>query len=240
MTTRICIAARKGGVGKTTIVAGLASLLSAKGLRVLAVDLDPQSNLAYMLGSNPSAPGTAALLLGLSPKPLAVTERLHVLPGGPDLTRRDIDRLDPEDLADYLEGAPYDVVLFDSPPGNEQLERLGMVASDAALVVTNAHPIAVVGANRVLVDLERRRKKERRGPSRWAIAMNMIDARRSLDREIEQIMGSMGNGAPRFKIKQDAKLLNATASGELLHEFAPNCHAAQAIDQLSRWCCGEK
>lgn len=39
----------KGGVGKTTIASQLAHAASADGLRVLAVDLDPQSNLSHTI-----------------------------------------------------------------------------------------------------------------------------------------------------------------------------------------------
>lgn len=236
---RITVAARKGGVGKSSVVAGLASLVSGQGRRVLAVDLDPQSNLAFMLGVDPTASGTAALLDGQDPEPLVVTKHLHVYPGGPELARQDIARLDPEDLADALEGAPYDVVLFDCPPGSEHLERLGLVASDLALVVTNAHPIAIVGAGRVLEDLERRREKGRRGPGRWAIVMNMIDARRSLDRNVEAMLGDMGGGVPRFKIKQDINLAMATAQGILLEDYAPGSAAAKALGDVGRWCLGD-
>jgi CO dehydrogenase maturation factor len=40
----------KGGVGKTTVVAGLARVLADRGKKVLAIDADPASNLALALG----------------------------------------------------------------------------------------------------------------------------------------------------------------------------------------------
>jgi CO dehydrogenase maturation factor len=53
---RIVIAG-KGGVGKTTLTAILAHLFSRKGLLVLAVDGDPQQNLAVTLGITPERAG---------------------------------------------------------------------------------------------------------------------------------------------------------------------------------------
>jgi CO dehydrogenase maturation factor len=40
----------KGGVGKTTLAGTLARLFAADGQRVLAIDADPDANLAYTLG----------------------------------------------------------------------------------------------------------------------------------------------------------------------------------------------
>jgi CO dehydrogenase maturation factor len=40
----------KGGVGKTTVAGTLARLYAAEGRRVLAIDADPDANLASALG----------------------------------------------------------------------------------------------------------------------------------------------------------------------------------------------
>ncbi len=44
------VVAGKGGVGKTSLTALVARLLSRRGHRVLALDADPQMNLPYALG----------------------------------------------------------------------------------------------------------------------------------------------------------------------------------------------
>src|SRR3954454_19641540 len=53
--TVISFANQKGGVAKTTSTLNLAVALMEKGLRVLAVDLDPQGNLTMSQGYNPDA-----------------------------------------------------------------------------------------------------------------------------------------------------------------------------------------
>jgi chromosome partitioning protein len=232
---RIAIAARKGGVGKTTIACGLASVMASQGKQVLVIDLDPQSNAAYVLGTNPTAPGTANLLSGESPQPLEAAPGLYVLPGGPDLVGYNIQSLDPEDLADAIKPLPYDVVIFDCPPGVEYLERLGIVAADSALICTDAHPLAVMGAGRVLNELSLRKQKERRGPKRWAIALSRIDLRRSMDQALDKQLAEAYPEIPRLMVHQDSSLAWAGAERIPLVDYEANCRGAKDLKKVAEW-----
>ena len=50
MAIIITVSNQKGGVGKTTTSAALATGISSRGRRVLGIDLDPQGNLGFCLG----------------------------------------------------------------------------------------------------------------------------------------------------------------------------------------------
>lgn len=235
---RIAVAARKGGVGKTTVACGLASVLAHQGHRVLVIDLDPQSNAAYALGVDPTAAGTAELLMGTRPQPLEVTPALFVLPGGPNLTNHPIQSLHPEDLADIVKAMPYDAVIFDCPPGNENLERLGLVAATVTLVVTNAHPFAILGASRVIAILESYRDKQRRGPGRWALVLSQVDERRTLDKHFPPQLVQKYPGIEQFIVHQDTNLSLAGAQQVPLMDYAPRSRAAEELIVLAQWLIG--
>ena len=119
---RIAVAARKRGVGKTTIACGLASVFAAQQKSVLVIDIDPQSNAAYALGVDPTAPGTAELLMSKHSTPLIANEYLHVYPGGPNLNNQALQSLYPEDLADIIDRLPYEVIILDRVTDTRELK----------------------------------------------------------------------------------------------------------------------
>jgi CO dehydrogenase maturation factor len=68
----------KGGVGKTTLSGLLARLYAAEGRKVLAVDADPDANLASALGISPEA---AKKALPLAEQADMIEERTGARPG---------------------------------------------------------------------------------------------------------------------------------------------------------------
>lgn len=232
---RIAVAARKGGVGKTTIACGLASVLSSQNRKVLVVDLDPQSNAAYVLGVDPVAPGTAELLIGKKINPLKAALNLDVMPGGPELASNKIQSLHPEDLSEAIETLNYDALIFDCPPGNEYLERLGLVAANTALVITNAHPLAVLGAARVMDILKTYSLKNRKGPQQWALILSQIDSRRSLDKQFAPQLAKKYPQVPQFLIHQDTNLSLAAAEQIPVIEYAPKARGVMDLKALVKW-----
>ncbi len=70
----------KGGVGKTTLAGLLARLYAAEGRTVLAVDADPDANLASSLGISPEE---AAQALPLAEQSDMIEERTGSRPGAP-------------------------------------------------------------------------------------------------------------------------------------------------------------
>lgn len=68
----------KGGVGKTTLSSGLALHFAQEGRRVVAIDADPDANLAVALGATPEA---AAACVPLVEEDALIEERTGAAPG---------------------------------------------------------------------------------------------------------------------------------------------------------------
>lgn len=90
----------KGGVGKTTLSASLARLWAAEGRRVIAIDADPDANLATALGADAQA---AAACVPLSEMDDLIEERTGARPGTGGMFR-----LNP-DVSDVVDTCGLDI-----------------------------------------------------------------------------------------------------------------------------------
>jgi chromosome partitioning protein len=223
----IAVAARKGGVGKTTIAAALASLF-ALDRDALLVDFDPQSSTALALGLDPAAPGTGEALQG---KPYEVQrvarlDRLQVMAGGAGLESPTLRTLPESVTLDRLEALQAGrVLVMDCPPGGGLFEDLAIKAAEVLLVVTEAHPLAVAGIGRVLAC--------RRKGQRVAVVLNKVDNRRKLDRDAAEQLGKF-LGVPVFTVHNAAEVSHAAAQGIPL-ALAKKCKPIDDLKALIKW-----
>jgi len=63
---RLVVVTGKGGVGKSTVAAALATLAARRGKRVLVAEVDARERVAPMLGGRPSGPVVRLVLPGIS------------------------------------------------------------------------------------------------------------------------------------------------------------------------------
>lgn len=170
----VSVCSLKGGVGKTSVVLGLASAALAKGVPTLVVDLDPQADATMALNVDvPEANAVADVLANPRRKtvlnaivPAGWAEgqesTLDVIQGssasaahdGPRATDRALGR-----LGQALERAEgYSLVLIDCPPSFGALSRSGLVASHRAIVVTEPALFSVTAADRALRAIDELRR----------------------------------------------------------------------------------
>ncbi|KAA2258633.1 ParA family protein [Solihabitans fulvus] len=173
----VAVLSLKGGVGKTTVVLGLASAALRRGVRTLVIDLDPQCNATSTLEPEETEasiydvledPKRSTLAAAISPS--AWGEGVDVLVGSedaeslnhPDPSQKRLARLR-QALAKLPElvtedDVPYGLVLLDCPPSLGQLTRSALVAADRALLVTEPTMFAVSGVQRAFEAVQAERE----------------------------------------------------------------------------------
>jgi chromosome partitioning protein len=185
---KIAVLSQKGGTGKTTAVRHVADVFRLAGLRVLAVDLDPQGNLSdYFDVPADAEPTVGDVLTGrasaasaihedLIPANLTLAEAELTLAGkmGRELTLR-------KALKD-VEG-DYDVVLVDCPPSLGLLTVNALVAADYALLSAEAQYFALQGVEQALEVIELARDGLNPGLQWLGVVFNIADMRTVHSRE---------------------------------------------------------
>ena len=157
MGTAVMITSGKGGTGKTSLTAGVASCLAALGRRVLCVDLDiGLRNLDLTLGMSDRAlmdftdvmdyrcPLLTAAVEQPEIRNLFLLTAPHSSPG-----------LDQKRFQAVIEEASeyFDFVFMDSPAGLGEGFQLAMSAADRVIVVSSVDPAALRDAQRTVAEL---------------------------------------------------------------------------------------
>jgi chromosome partitioning protein len=184
----IAVLSQKGGTGKTTTVRTLADVLRRRGMRVLAVDLDPQGNLSDYFDVPPEADPTVGDVLlgratmadaahdGVVPANLTLAEAELSLAGkmGRELTLR-------RALGSVADD--WDVVFIDCPPSLGLLTVNALVAADHAMLTAEAQYFALQGVEQALEVIELARDGLNPDLEWLGVVFNIADMRTVHSRE---------------------------------------------------------
>ena len=193
----VVLVSLKGGVGKTTLSAGLASSLRIGGGRTLAIDLDPQNALQFHLGVEHSVSGIgSANMAGQN-----WNDRLQhgfddslLLPYGvlSDDERRSLGSEMTEDrhwLARQLDRMnldEQDVVIIDTPTGSTQFLEQALDVADEVIVVTTADAASFITLDQI--DRVLGATDVRPAYSHCNYVVNQFDASREFSRDMLQVL----------------------------------------------------
>ena len=246
MAKVITVTLRKGGSGKTTTAVNLASSLAKHGKKVLLVDLDPQANATASLGiDSMNTPNIADVLQGKHEIQHVINDPLKgfdLIPSNQILAQIEATLAsDPSQYANIIKSllAPllprYDYILIDTPPSESMLTITALVASDYALIPTQAHYFAIHGLQQALDLITRVKEGYGATVEILGILPTMVQTGTNVaDLFTEQIKTDYPDLLLPYPIPHSIKLTESQLVHEPITDYDPKHPASIAYMQLAK------
>lgn len=238
MARVITIGTHKGGTGKTVTAWVLSCILSKRGQRVLALDLDHQCNLTSNFGVAGEYNIGDVMLDRAEIKDaiLETKDGCDIIPGSRNIAEIDEalatktgreyrlkDKL--EEVADN-----YDFIIIDINPGLSQLIANALTTSDELVIPAMMATRSLDGIETFYRTYRQVKKYTNRDLEIAGILITMFDDRTQLAKvlkeELEDIASQIGCRVFETAIRRTVKVDEAQHEQTDLCEYAPNCTAA--------------
>jgi chromosome partitioning protein len=242
----IACANQKGGVGKTTTVVNLASLLALSGDRILLIDLDPQGNATSGLGIDRSSLERSSydgIIDGVDLREAIVrgsAEGVDVVPAAIALAGAEVELAGAaareRRLRRLLEpiAGEYDHIFVDCPPSLGLLTVNALTAADAVLIPLQCEYYALEGLTQLLatIDLVRDHLNPRLAID--GVVLTMADARTNLSADVEaEARRHLDGTVYDTVIPRSVRLSEAPSHGRAIASYAPGSRGGLAYAALA-------
>jgi chromosome partitioning protein len=203
----IAVIQQKGGVGKSTITANLASELVHRSLIVRVLDLDPQQSLATWARMGG---GLLSDIVG----PVSVKS--------PRAFRTIV-----ESTLEHAER-----VLLDCPPGLPDVGLMAALLSDVALLPVTPSPLDVIASKQALEQIKEAQRQRKRGLPAVAYVPSKVIQNTVLARDLGAAL--QPTGVEVFpSISQRIAIAESVLQGLTLREYAPGNEGVAEFRELA-------
>jgi chromosome partitioning protein len=242
----------KGGVGKSTISANLAVKTAEKGLRVLALDADPQGHLTTSLGQEPAdfpitllqmlIPDRQGEAVPVTEARKEITPNLHLVPANLSMCAMNLLLFQQPEreyrLRRAIEAiratAAYDLVIVDSPPSYDITSLNILLSTDLVLAPVKLDGNSFYGLEYLFDTIRDVKRVYRYTIPTVMIVPNHYNGSYSVSRQIlEGLRTNYSAYLAKTVVRQDVNFDKANALRQSIFSIAPSCKGSKDMESLA-------
>ena len=239
----ITVANQKGGQSKSTTAQAIVSGATARGIKALAIDLDPQANLTFSMDGSQNVPGSYELITGQAAAAdlIQSTEQGDLRAASTQLASADTILTGNARITALHEGIKaikrkYKLVVIDTPPTLGTMLLNALAASDSVIIPITADIWSLQGLYLLTDTIRQTQSKYNKKLDIAGVLFTKHSTRTVLERDLADVIKEkcreMQIPVFRSYIRNGVAVREAQLQRESIFTYAPKSNPAQDYNKL--------